>query len=237
MKKIFISLFVLLFCISIAEATAIVEDNFNSYTNGSVVGQGGWESYSCGSNFIVQGATVLEGVKALYNNSSQDSVIGKMGDLLVDGRQTVYVRTENRDDWNFSPSGNVQIRMTENLWSQQYGSFLFVSFYQDGSVGYNGVVFDTYNDNAWTLLEMEWRSSDATARCRVNNGTWTTWQSIITYDSFTGFDYVGFNFDNRGGSGGVYFDALGANPIPEPATISLLSFGFLLFRKKITTRL
>lgn len=57
-------------------AESIVVDGFESYNNGSVVGQGDWESYRSGDNFIVQGATVFEGTNALYNKSSDDSVIG-----------------------------------------------------------------------------------------------------------------------------------------------------------------
>lgn len=226
-----ICLLILLFGVNSAMAESIVKDNFNSYTNGSVVGQGNWESYSRGDNFLVQGTTTFEGAKALYNNSSQDSVIGKAGDLLTDGRQTVYVRTEDRDSWGTCLSGNVQVRMTKNLWAQQYGSYFFVSFYKDGIVGLNGYPFDTYQDNTWTPLEMEWRSSDTSARVRVNDGAWTNWESIIVPQigkapSFTDFDYIGFDFDGRGGSGGVYFDTLGTNT-PEPSTIALLISGLI----------
>jgi len=205
-----------------ADLMSVVEDNFNSYINGSIIGQDGWESYVNGSNFIVQESTVFEGIKALYCSALSDNVVGKQGYLLADGRQTVYIKTENRDDWNLSLSGNVQIRMTQGLWGQPY---FYVSLYQNGTVGLNGNVFDIYDDNEWTLLEMEWTSSNKTARTRINNGTWSDCGLATT---FAGFDYVGFDYDNRGGGGGgVYFDALGANSIPEPSTLALLFTGLI----------
>ena len=221
-----------------ADLMPVVSDNFNSYANGSIVGQGNWQEDKNGNNFVVQDATVFEGTKALYNNTSTDSVIGKQGDLLTDGRQIIYVRTKDRDSWDPGiGDGSAQIRISKSLWGAGNQPWLAVTFRKDGNVTfYNGSYTDfaTYDDNAWTALAIEWRS-DATARYQINGGTWTDWEPFVTYGaSFTGFENVGFDFYNPGGSGGVYFDALGANPIPEPAAIGLLAVGAigLLRRRK-----
>ncbi len=58
-------------------------------------------------------------------------------------------------------------------------------------------------------MEIEWRSSDKTARYKINNGIWTDWHAISGSKIFTDFDNVGFDFDLPSGSGGVYFDTLG----------------------------
>lgn len=194
----------------------IVEDNFNTYTDGSIIGQGGWASYKNGENFIIQGTNVFEGAKALYNNSLGDSVITKSGNSLSDGIQAVYVKTENRSDWGFYADGNAQVRISKGQWASGAPGLAFaaVSFKSDGNVAYydqfNGVFqnFAIYNDNEWTLLEIEWRSSDKTARYRVNNGIWTNWYVFANSGSFTDFDNIGFDFTLPGGSGGVYFDNL-----------------------------
>lgn len=199
------------------DSQPIVVDDFNSYSDGSIVGQGSWQSYVNGSNFVIQGAVVNEGVKALHNNSFGDSVVGKQGTSQADGKQAVCFRTENRADWGFySADGNAGIRVSKGLNASGAPglSFASVSLKQDGNVAYYDQVADvysnfaTYNDNEWTLLELEWRSSDKTARYRVNSGTWTDWKPFANSASFTGFDYVNFGFVLPSGSGGVYFDTL-----------------------------
>lgn len=49
--------------------STILCDNFNTYSDGSIVGQGGWENYVNGSNWLVQRGSTFEGGKALYNNT------------------------------------------------------------------------------------------------------------------------------------------------------------------------
>lgn len=219
----------------------IVEDDFNSYANGSIVGQGSWESYVNGDHFVVQGDTVFEGAKALHVSALADNVVTKQGTPRSDGRQAVYVRTENRSGWGPTPTldGNAQFRVTKNSWAGGTDIFAAVSFKSDGNVAYYDPVahvysnFATYNDNEWTLLEIEWRTSDNTARYQVNEETWTDWKTFNGAASFTDFDYVGFAFDGRsGGSGGVYFDTL----VPEPSAVVLLLtavvplLGFMVWR-------
>lgn len=199
------------------DSQPIVADDFNGYSDGSIISQGSWQSYVNGSNFVIQGAVVNEGAKALHNNSFGDSVVGKQGTSQAAGKQAVCFRTENRNDWGFySNDGNVGFRVSKGLNASGAPglSFASVSLKQDGNVAYYDQVADvysnfaTYNDNEWTLLEVEWRSSDKTARYRVNSGTWTDWKPIANSASFTGFDFVNFGFVLPSGSGGIYFDTL-----------------------------
>ncbi|MEK7510569.1 MAG: collagen-like protein [Patescibacteria group bacterium] len=191
---------------------AIVSDTFNSYLSGSIIGQGGWVDRVNGNNFIVQDTTVFEGATAIHNNTQADSVIAKIGSPFSDGRQAVYIKTENRDSWGDYPDGNVQMRISKGGWDSS--TMASVTFKKDGNVAYYDPALDTYtnfgiyNDNEWTLVEVEWRSSDRTARYRVNNGTWTDWLTFKGASSFTNFDNVGLAFVLPSGSGGVYFDTL-----------------------------
>ncbi len=216
----------ILFSAAHAQAAAVVEDNFNSYNNGSLLGQGGWTDYANGQNFIVQGTVTAEGSKAVHINATADNVITKSGSSLSDGRQSVYIRTENRSNWGSLLNGNLQVRVSKGGWTGSQTAI--ISFKSNGNVAYYDIAasslgpdtftnFATYNDNEWTLLEVEWRSSDKTARYRVNSGTWTGWLTFRSASSFTDFDTVGFDFNSAGGSGGVYFDFLSNDPtLPTP---------------------
>lgn len=191
----------------------IVGDDFN-YSLGSIVGKGNWESYVNGQNFLVQKLQALKGKKALHINSLGDSVVTKKGRSLSDGLQTVYVRSENRASWGPYADGNAQFRVTKNSWAGGSDIFAAVSFKSDGNVAYfdsDAEVyqnFATYDDNEWTKLDIEWRSSDKMTRYRVDDGAWTAWKTFRGASSFTDFDYVGFDFALPSGAGGVYFDTL-----------------------------
>ena len=240
--KVILFLMILIFGANsvIATPTAVVNDNFNNYTNGSVVGQGGWESYVNGDNFVVQGTAVFEGAKALYNHSAGDAVIEKKGKNLIIGKQAFLLKGENINSW-----GYVDVRVTKGSWALGYPikSWISVNFMPDGYVAYyNNSTgsyhdFSTFTEGNWTLLEIEWRFSDATARYRVNGRVWTDWHKFAYPEAFSGFDHVGLEL-KTGTSGGVYFDALGAEPLSEPSTITLLIialisiFIFRLYRKK-----
>jgi len=70
-------------------ATTIFKDDFNSYNNGSINGQGGWVS----SGFQVQDNVVNEGVKAISAEGRSKQAI-KEGNSLNDGTITFYVRKD-----------------------------------------------------------------------------------------------------------------------------------------------
>lgn len=215
MRKWF-ALLILLLASNQAIAESIVQDNFNSYTNGSIVGQGGWQSFtSYGDRFTVQDNVAFEGIKALHCNSASDNVIVKIGTPLQYGTQVFYLKTENRESW--APGSKVEFRLMDGPGWPPNG-LCRVEFNQDSTVNFlwgsgTEISFATFNDNEWTRLEMEWRVNDSKARYRVNDENWTDWYVGYT-PTFTSFDRVGIEFQLNGGSGGVYVDALG---VPEPS--------------------
>lgn len=192
----------------------IVKDSFDTYTNGILVGQGGWSEYANGANFIIQSIGKNNNKKYVYNNSSSDSVITKVGTSLSDGRQGFLIKTQNRAGWGSYPNGNVQVRLLKGDWGgSEIRNFAAVSFKQDGNVAYYDPINDTYQnfaayqDNKWIKLEIEWRSSDKTTRFRINNRKWTDWKPIAGSGLFTDFDRVGFDTILLG-TGAAYYDSL-----------------------------
>lgn len=215
----------------------VVVDDLNSYADGAIVGQGSWQSY-VGDGFVVQGNVTLEGAKALHNYSSGDHVIEKLGSALTDGKQSVWVRTENRSlwgDYNQGRNGNTSVRVMRGSWGgAETRNFIALSLKKDGNASYyDGATdsyrdFATYPDNEWVLLELEWRASDNKARYGINGTVWTDWLPIAGSAIFSNFDTVGIDLV-AGGSGGVYFDTLG---IPEPASLVLFCIGGLALRRR-----
>ena len=193
---------------------SVIRDNFNKYTNGSIVGQDGWFNRANGLPYVVQNIVVKKGKKALYNNNTgADSVITKTSSTaLPNGKQSFWIRTENRSGWgNYNIGENFQLGLFQGSWDGSSRATL--AFMKDGYVAIldtatdKYVNFDTYTDNRWTLIHAEWRMSDKTIRWRVNERVWTNWTPFVGSTSFTGFDTVGFVTFYLG-SGGVYIDDL-----------------------------
>lgn len=235
--KYAIAIFVVVLAFGLNSASAglaVVEDNFNSYANGSIVGQGGWASFgSWGDRFMVQGNAVLEGTKALYCTSASDNVIVKTGTPLPSGVQVFYLKTEDRESWGYG--SKVEFRLMDGPgWPPN--DLCRIEFNYDGTVNFLAgreaeITFGTFNDNEWTRVTTEWRASDSRLRYRLNDESWTDWYGCFN-STFASFDRVAIEFCLYGGSGGVYVDSLGANPIPEPTTISLLIIGGILLRRR-----
>jgi len=172
-------------------------DDFNSYNNGDLNGQGGW---SGSADFDVQGTTVYEGAKAVNATpSSPVQTISKTGTGVSDGKVSFYVRmtATNKDcvyKWKDGATDVIWFRVRDNgYFSRIYN----VSSWQN---------IKTYSANTWYLIEIEWRSSDHYARYRITvagntPGSWdvdwespasTSWSSIdtLTIAAESGTHYI-----------------------------------------------
>lgn len=148
----------------------LFEDDFNDYSEGDLNGQGGW---SGSGDFDVQGTVIFEGAKAVYVNSSGAfAQIVKAGDLDVeDGRIVWYWRLENGN------SNDVYITDSSNITIIQINANGSNIRYRDGAGSYHNLCSYSNGDNEWYYLQLEWRSSDSTARASCNNAPFTDWLS------------------------------------------------------------
>ena len=172
----------------------ILTDNFNSYTDGNLDGQGSWGYYL--GHPQVQGTTVKEGAKAVANGSSGDDVSTKTGTARTAGKTTFYALMKDHASW--TSGRRLEFRCIQG---SNWGStpFIDVGFWQDGYIkiwdGATGWVnIQTYNDDQWYCVEIEWRNSpDYKFHARINGGTWTNWYAGYGGNWTSGLNVVGFD--------------------------------------------
>jgi hypothetical protein len=172
----------------------ILTDNFNSYTDGNLGGQGSWQAYL--TNLRVQGTTVKEGAKAIDNGTSTDGVCHKGGTALTAGKITLYALMKDHASW--TAGRRLEFRCIQG--SDWGGSpFIDVAFFQDGYIklwdgATSWVNIQTYNDDQWYCVEIEWRNTpDYKFRVRIDGGTWTNWYAGYGGNWTSGLNRVGID--------------------------------------------
>lgn len=174
----------------------IFSDNFNSYTLGALNGQGGW-GLTSGTAYTVENTTVYEGANAV---SSGTGSIEKNGTAQADGMMTFYVRGPALT------GGYIFLRQGANkkVWIDINSDVPgFIAYYDNGLGTWANLA--PWTTNKWYAVQVQWRSSDHTARFNVNGGTWTNWVNpSLTGAWTTGMDII--QLQDGLGSGGFFFD-------------------------------
>ncbi len=202
----------LLGLVSVCNAATILTDNFNSYSDGDINGQGGWTVPTTDEYFTVQSGVVNEGAKAIKSNTiltGFDIGIKKTGILLADGSFTIYVRAETAASDGMirlfeTPTGpenpKVLIEFTANGFSYKDSSGNKIGFGPDTTL------------NTWYAIQVQWRNSDHKVRYNINGGTWTLW--VPAAEAWiSGIGTV--NLERRAGADNIiYFDTIQENENP-----------------------
>ncbi|MCX6759617.1 MAG: hypothetical protein NT012_03595 [Candidatus Nealsonbacteria bacterium] len=156
------------------QARTPLRDDFNSYIDGDLDGQGDWVKTSGLIN--VQATTTFEGAKAI-KNSTGTTYYKKLGNLRSEGRITIYFK--NPDTHTYIPFV-LQEGNTERI---VFGTWPTVD---DQYIGYvnstpEWVSIGSYTLNTWVSLEIEWHSTPSKqVRYRYNSGAWTDWMAPYT---------------------------------------------------------
>ena len=185
----------------------ILEEDFNSYNDGALEGQGGWSVRSGYAGQIkIQGTTVKEGAKAANGQGTLDSDVIKTGSQVSDGRITYYGRI-----------GTASKRGATLVLCEGIQTRIQIGFQPNNYIGYyNGSGWQyiaPYVVDKWYCIEIEWRSSDKKARYRVDGGTWTDWDT--TQIAFTNYlDSVCVTNNASDPVVQQYHDHIAENPIP-----------------------
>ena len=185
----------------------ILVDNFNSYNDGDLNGQGDWSgdvSFDVQGDVVFDDGGVTKKAVRLINVGDGAKTISKIGNQVADGKITVYLRYSSAatDAGFMLYEGNNVI-----VYFMLYGGQVWCHN------GTTWIKFDFDPGKDWHSVEVEWRSSDKKVRYRVDEITWSSW------DTAYGGNFV--NYLNRVDfyhyySGTVYYDCIAENPYTPP---------------------
>lgn len=181
-------------------------ENFDSYTAGDLTGQGGW-SGSTGWDVVT--SQFVSSPNAAAGSGATTTDIDKTFTGVGTGNQVFYMRS----DTLAVGVTNHAVRFSEGT-TFLFGIFLNEGGGSPGDIVLNGsaaVTVATWVIDTWYKIEVEWKTSDNTVRARVNDGTWTAFQS--TAATFTNVDTVKMRATAL--SGVLFVDSfLDATPAP-----------------------
>ncbi len=152
-------------------AATIFTDSFESYNAGMLHGQGGWWA----PHYLVSAGQVKEGTKSVSASSSPASTTAfKSGALLNDGQITVYVRRFDANQpgifsFILREGAATKIEVRGNFGAQRKFQYI------DGATGSYVNFGPEFNFEQWYGFQIQWRSSDHSARYNVDGGSWTNW--------------------------------------------------------------
>lgn len=198
----------------------IFEDDFNSYNDGNLNGQGDWAG-NAGPQ--VQAATAGnpegEGVgKEVKANmaSGQDWVIVKVGSATSNGRYVFYYKTNSivyNDDYLSPIAAAVVMAYVHAIGSQ-------VRIYN----GTDNVIPGTVLANTWHRIEVEWESTTHKIRARLDDNDWSNW--LNKWNNVTP-DRMRLNFYSPGGAHAALLDYIAENPYTPPPSPAGRSYGYI----------
>jgi hypothetical protein len=213
----------------IAQAAVIFSDNFDSYSNADLVGQGSWGSSGTAgppgyASFDVQSTVVQAGAKAVSvtNNVNGNgfpirNITASSGTILssIYGRQTqasalgLYFGTTDAegDGWYLRFNNDNTFVLIDST-----------TFANSTTVG------GGWSVNTWYKLEVEVDTANDRARGRIDGGTWSSYVSNSSFGTQVSRvqPVIGGNF-----GGTTYFDTLVVEDSPvvaAPAAEQIIFF-------------
>ena len=155
----------------------IFSDNFDSYSNGDLNGQGGW---GAGTDYDVEGSVVESGAKAVQALNSVNGVSYIDKSFTASGGTpivSIYVRNSN---------ASTQGAYTGIFDSAGVGWYVVVksdnTFQLIESDFATSVAFGSgWSANTWYKIEVEVDTVNNRARARVDGGAWSSYVSKATF--------------------------------------------------------
>lgn len=188
-------------------------ENFDSYSDGALSGQGSWTG---GSGPLVAGLVTQAGAKSVWRGSGggePTETVQSISPALTTDLTTFtsYIRSANAND---GAGGSTEVRYyngSTELFSTRLSQ-------DTNAIKFDGAstvtVLGSISSNTWYQMEIEFNFTAHTARARVDGGTWTSSISDISSDSFTQVDKIALQF---GGTTAAHYIDTMAYTIPAAA--------------------
>jgi hypothetical protein len=155
--------------VSDGPATFPFFEDFNSYTDGDLNGQGGW---SGDTYFDVQGTTVYEGAKAVKVSGGPAATYIQVKKSLTTNLNSVELRVYLRAAQTNLNTGYTTILNTAGAMIGR-GCMVSTAYFQaQGSTSAND---GTYDANTWYLAILQIRETDQYVRFKGGGAAFTTW--------------------------------------------------------------
>ena len=194
-------------------ASTIFEDDFETYSLGELLNQGGWSTTTGYTNYVnpdefeVQSSITKVGAKAvkIFGGVGVNQGIEKTGTPKTSGTIGVWI-------------------MRDNEVINSYDSYLIVEFVEKANyststniagvaLGYSSVLSmsnasnSTWAINVWKHIQLEWQSLPSEKiRWKIDDGNWSAWVSPAGYWNY-GIDTIRF-VETFGNTTNGYFDSI-----------------------------
>ena len=184
-------------------------DNFDSYNDGDLNGQGGWSGSVA---YDVQTSVVYSGPKAVSATIGSGGIrISKSITPETNGSQIAYQRVST------GSSGGSYFEIWSSgtriaVFGFDAGASKIYLYYLTGGGLSNVEILYPYSADTWYKFELEWNSTNNQVRARINDGSWFGWYNC---DAFGDIDTVSL-FNSEGIITG-YFDSFSDPNAPPPA--------------------
>ena len=189
----------------------IFTDDFNAYTDGGLIGQGGWITGSGGgADFVVEGIVVREGSKAIVSGGVGTGYrfVRRIGTPTDMGGVSFYARLDSLPlDHVFAGLGGPNgVHLAMSIWSDGIARAGVHS--DDPSIG-------TITIGVWHLFEIRWwiNSGKFIAKYRMDGAAWSP---EMDTDWETWYDYPLESFNIGAYQSDFYVDYIAENPLPIP---------------------
>ena len=189
-------------------------DNFDSYTDGDVVGQGSWTLNGQGdaaADMTVQGTVVQGGTKALVTSTVSYVQIEKTFTQIATGIQS----------FRFGMTAtNITDLLIFNI-NEGTTRCMSIHMNSDGNIKYKNatvlVTIGAVTANTWHKLDIKWNNSTQ-YQCQLDDGGYTALDSMQN-NIVTGVDRIRLGQDFCATAELAYFDTLTDTDAPDTAIV------------------